>query len=67
MLLLNTIQFFFPNVEVVHLHGAASYKSVRMLLIHMINIFKYFNKWGWIFDSGRRKLNEKTLRLISES
>jgi len=58
---------FFPNVEVVHLHGAASYKSVRMLLIHMINIFKYFNKWGWIFDSGRRKLNEKTLRLISES
>jgi GT2 family glycosyltransferase len=57
---------FFPNVSVVHEHGAASYKSVRMLLIHMFNIFKYFNKWGWFFDSGRRELNEKTLRLISE-
>jgi GT2 family glycosyltransferase len=58
---------FFPNVAVVHEHGAASYKTVRMLMIHMFNIFKYFNKWGWVFDSGRRELNEKTLRLISEA
>ena len=58
---------FYPHVSVVHEHGAASYKSSRMLLIHMFNIFKYFNKWGWFFDSARRELNEKALRLISES
>lgn len=54
---------FYPHVSVVHEHGAASYKSLRMLLIHMFNIFKYFNKWGWFFDSGRRELNKKALRL----
>lgn len=54
---------FYPHVSVIHEHGAASYKSLRMLLIHMFNIVKYFNKWGWIFDSGRRELNKKALRL----
>lgn len=54
---------FYPHVSVIHEHGAASYKSLRMLLIHMFNIFKYFNKWGWFFDSGRRELNKKALRL----
>lgn len=57
---------FLPSVAVVHEHGAASYRSLRMLLIHIFNIFKYFNKWGWFFDGGRRELNKKTLRLISE-
>lgn len=54
---------FYPHVSVIHEHGAASYKSLRMLLIHMFNIVKYFNKWGWFFDSGRRELNKKALRL----
>lgn len=54
---------FYPHVSVVHEHGAASYKSFRMLLIHMFNIFKYFNKWGWFFDSDRRELNKKASRL----
>ena len=58
---------FYPHVSVVHEHGAASYKSFRMLLIHMFNIFKYFNKWGWFFDGGRKELNKKTLRLIRKS
>jgi hypothetical protein len=22
--------------------------------------FKYFNKWGWIYDSGRTKMNKNT-------
>lgn len=52
---------FFPKSFVVHDHGAASYKSLRMLLIHIYNIVKYFNKWGWIFDGSRKKLNQKTL------
>jgi GT2 family glycosyltransferase len=55
---------FFPEVTVIHEHGAASYKSFRMLLIHILNIIKYFNKWGWIFDNGRRVLNRKTLSSI---
>jgi GT2 family glycosyltransferase len=52
---------FFPNVSVVHEHGGASYKSVKMLFVHIFNIIKYFNKWGWFNDPGRTFLNKKTL------
>lgn len=58
---------FYPHVEVVHEHGAASYKSLRMLWIHIINIIKYFNKWGWIFDKDRERLNKKTLSMLGLS
>lgn len=53
---------FYPGVTIYHEYGAASKKSIKMLLIHAYNIIKYFNKWGWIFDSGRRRLN-KSARL----
>lgn len=53
---------FFPGATVVHAHRAASYKSFRMLLVHTVNMIKYFNKWGWIFDSERRKWNRDLLK-----
>ncbi len=55
---------FYPHVEVVHEHGALSYKSLRMLWVHVANIIKYFNKWGWIFDKDRERLNKKTLSIL---
>lgn len=48
---------FLPSVVIVHHHRAASYRSWRMLRIHMVNMFRYFNKWGWFFDSERRHMN----------
>lgn len=53
---------FFPEVSVVHQHGAASHKSFKMFLIHAFNLFKYFNKWGWLNDPVRDRLNKKTLK-----
>ena len=53
---------YWPEVTVVHAHRAASYKSKKMLKIHMKNMIKYFNKWGWIFDSERRKWNKELLK-----
>ncbi len=38
---------FYPNVSIIHNHAQASYKSLRMLWIHIVNICRYFNKWGW--------------------
>lgn len=46
-----------PLATVVHDHRAASYRSGRMLRIHIINMVRYFNKWGWIFDGERRRIN----------
>jgi GT2 family glycosyltransferase len=56
---------FFPETFVYHEHGAASYKSKKMMVIHAFNIIKYYNKWGWIFDESRDKLNKKTLSRLN--
>lgn len=53
---------FWPGVTIVHAHRAASYKSLKMLKIHMVNMIKYFNKWGWIFDRERSEWNRELLR-----
>jgi len=52
---------FWPGVTVVHAHRAASYKSKKMLKIHMWNMCKYFTKWGWLFDSERSRWNKELL------
>lgn len=57
---------FWPGATIVHAHRAASYKSMRMLRIHVVNMIRYFNKWGWIFDSERRELNRRLLRELGQ-
>jgi len=52
---------FFPEVSVVHELGAGSHKSLKMFFIHGFNLCKYFNKWGWLQDPIRDRLNRKTL------
>ncbi len=53
---------FYPYATVVHDHAKESYKSYRMLLIHIRNIAKYFNKWGWIIDPERSGFNRRVLQ-----
>ena len=52
---------FFPPAIVVHDHARASYRNLRALWIHTSNMVKYFNKWGWIWDSTRAQVNRATL------
>lgn len=52
---------FWPGATVVHAHRAASYKSFRMLWIHIVNMIRYFNKWGWFCDMERKVFNMKLL------
>lgn len=53
---------YWPGATVVHAHRAASYKSKKMLKIHMTNMIKYFNKWGWLWDKERSTWNKKLLK-----
>ena len=53
---------FYPKVTIIHAHRAASYNNKKMLRIHIINMVKYFNKWGWIFDSERKEVNKRVLK-----
>lgn len=58
---------YLPDVTIVHAHRAASYKSKKMLKIHMVNMIKYFNKWGWIWDKERREWNKQIMNDYKQS
>lgn len=49
---------FFPAASIIHDHKAASGKNFKMLLIHLINVSRYFNKYGWFFDKERNLINK---------
>ena len=57
---------FNPAVSVIHDHGKESYKSWRMLWIHMRSMIRYFNKWGWLLDGQRRRFNRETLAALAQ-
>jgi len=52
---------YYPKVSIYHDHAKQSYKTKKMLRIHIVNMIKYFNKWGWLFDKERREINHRTL------
>lgn len=54
----------YPAVSIVHCHAAASRRNWRMLRIHVVNMARYFNKWGWWRDPQRRAFNRRLEREI---
>lgn len=52
---------FWPGATIVHAHRAESYRSIRMLCIHSVNMIRYFNKWGWSRDGERKEFNRRVL------
>lgn len=53
---------FYPAVHVTHVHAKESYKSKKLLINHILSAVKYFNKYGWVFDNHRRKINKEFLK-----
>lgn len=58
---------FYPEATIIHNHAKESYKSKKMLKIHILSAIKYFNKFGWIFDKERKDMNKKILDEIKNS
>jgi len=55
---------YVPTATVVHDHGKESYKNIRMTVVHLRNMVKYFNKWGWFFDQERSRINKEVRNSI---
>ena len=53
----NWLTLYNPQWSIVHAHARDSYKNKHMLRIHIRNMCRYFNKWGWLFDKERRSFN----------
>lgn len=53
---------FYPKTTIIHKHEKASYHSPKMLWVHIVNMCRYFNKWGWFCDPERKRINQQALQ-----
>lgn len=56
---------FCPKVNIYHTFTRGDKKSLWLSWVHIVNIVKYFNKWGWWRDKERRVMNRRLLREIA--
>lgn len=55
---------YYPEATIIHDHKRESYKSKKMMMIHIRSAILYFNKYGWFFDPERKRMNLEILREI---
>lgn len=55
---------YLPEVHVVHEYAKGSYRSRKLLGYHLKSAILYFNKWGWLIDSYRRRVNAACLERL---
>ena len=53
----NWLTLYYPQWTITHAHARSSYNNKHMLWIHIRNMCRYFNKWGWLFDRERCRFN----------
>ena len=54
----NYLTLYLPAWTIIHAHARESYKNRHMLWVHIQNMCRYFNKWGWFSDSERKIFNQ---------
>ncbi|HET9570343.1 MAG TPA: glycosyltransferase family 2 protein [Bacteroidales bacterium] len=54
---------YFPEVVIEHSHQRGATKSLKLFVIFGISAIRYFNKWGWVFDKERHRINEDILKV----
>ena len=55
---------FYPHVAIYHTFTRGSRRSLKLLIIQIVNILKYLNKWGWWCDEERTEINNEVLSKI---
>ena len=53
---------YYPLVSIYHEYEKGSYKNRKLFKYHICSVIKYFNKWGWLFDSERKERNNRILK-----
>jgi hypothetical protein len=56
---------YYPEVVVQHRYNAGSYKDFTLLRYHICSAVRYFNKWGWVFDRERVRINKAALAALN--
>lgn len=56
---------YYPSVTIYHKFSRASHKSLKLCCYHVLNMSRYFNKWGWFKDDERDEFNARCLAEIA--
>lgn len=52
---------YYPEVSVYHEYEGGANKNPKLFRIFIQSAITYFNKWGWLIDKSRTKMNAETL------
>ena len=52
---------YYPHDTIIHAHAAEHRRNKKLLMLSIRAGIKYYNKWGWFFDSDRKKWNKEAL------
>jgi GT2 family glycosyltransferase len=55
---------YYPHAAIVHEYSRGSYTDKRLLWHHLVSAVRYFNKWGWLLDRERDRINDDALRAL---
>lgn len=55
---------FYPHVTIYHTFTRGSRRRLKLLIIQIVNIMRYLNKWGWWCDEERTEINNEVLSKI---
>ncbi|BAK78313.1 glycosyl transferase, family 2 [Pseudogulbenkiania sp. NH8B] len=58
---------YLPDAVVTHEFAKGSYKSKKLLYAHIRSAIQYFNKWGWVFDKERTRINKDAIAKIMKA
>lgn len=56
---------FYPEVSIIHGFRSESRVNKKLLVALIVSAIKYFNKFGWIFDSKKNQINRDLEKRIS--
>ena len=52
---------FYPGITISHDFRRSSYRNLRLMWTHIRSACLYFDKYGWISDEERDKVNEECI------
>lgn len=58
---------YYPLLPIYHRFSRASRRSLRLFVIHVCNVARYFNKWGWLRDEARDTTNRRLLSSLNDT
>jgi GT2 family glycosyltransferase len=56
---------YYPYVAIRHDYVRGSDRTWRLLWHHSVSALRYFNKWGWLRDPERDRINAAALKVLA--